>query len=200
MGRKYVRKTTRQSWTKSNLRAAVNAVKTGVSITAAAKLYFIPKRTLLRYLDKQVEAGRLELSRMGRFKTVFTLKQEGELVRHIIQMSISGFGLTHRDIRSLAYQTAEKLQLNHPFKREQGLAGPDWLRSFLGRHPELKLRKAENTSLARIKGFNKEAVSSFYQLLRKVFTENSYSPEQIWNVDETGFSTVRLLNQTVLVQ
>lgn len=185
-----MRKTTRQSWTKSSLRSAINAVKLGVSISAAAKLHAIPKRTLLRYLDKQAELGRLELCRMGRFKPVFSEKQEEDLVNHIVQMSNCGFGLTHRDIRRVAYQKAEKLLIAHPFNREEELAGPDWLQSFLGRHPELRLRKAENTSLARIKGFNKEAVDSFFQLLRKMYTECSYSPEQIWNVDETGFSTV----------
>lgn len=190
---KYVRKTTRQSWTKTNLRAAINAVKLGVSKTAASKMYSVPKRTLLRYLDKQSEIGRLDVCQMGRYNSVFTPKQEGDLVKHIMQMANSGFGLTHKDIRGLAYQTAEKLNINHPFTRNKELAGPDWLRSFLRRHPELALRKAENTSLARIKGFNKEAVNSFYELLRRMYTECSYSPEQIYNVDETGFSTVRSL-------
>lgn len=130
------------------------------------------------------------MSQLGSLKTVLSSNQEEELVLHIIRMGKCGFGLNHKEIRQLAFQIAEKYKLDHPFDRKLEMAGADWLRLFLRRHPELSLRKTENTSLARLQGFNRETVNEFFILLEKVMTDVNYAPDQIWNVDETGFSTV----------
>lgn len=100
----------------------------------------------------------------------------------------SAIGMNRKEIRKMAYQIGEKYSVNHPWR--DGIAGVDWLRSFLGQHPELVSRKAENTSLARLTGFNRESVRTFFEELSNIMSANQYSPEQIWNVDETGFSTV----------
>lgn len=142
----------------------------------------------MRYAAKQEEVP--IISQLGSFKTVLSSDQEDELAQYIIQMCSCGFGLNHKEIRQLAFQIAEKYKVDHPFNRKQGLAGSDWLRLFLRRHPKLSLRKTENTSLARLQGFNRETVNAYYDLLEKAMSDVHYSPDQIWNVDETGFSTV----------
>lgn len=142
----------------------------------------------MRYAAKQEEVPKA--SQLSSFKTVLSSDQEDELVQHIIRMSSCGFGLNHKEIRQLAFQTAEKYKVNHPFDRKQGLAGADWLQHFLHRHPQLALRKTENTSLARLQGFNRETVDRYYNLLEEAMNDEHYTPDRIWNVDETGFGTV----------
>ncbi|KAB0803774.1 hypothetical protein PPYR_00744, partial [Photinus pyralis] len=52
------------------------------------------------------------------------------------------------------------------------------------------LRLPEKTSLARAQAFNKPKIKEFFSILTKVIDDNNLSPNQIWNVDESGFSTV----------
>ena len=63
-----------------------------------------------------------------------------------------------------------------------------WL--FLKRHSELSLRQPEPTSLARATGFNKTQIDRFYSLLKELIEQNNIPPEKIFNVDESGMSTV----------
>lgn len=54
----------------------------------------------------------------------------------------------------------------------------------------MSFRKAEHTSAARAYGFNEEAVKQFFTLLKEVYDKYHFSPDRIYNVDETGISVV----------
>lgn len=194
MPRKITGKPERRLWTADKMTQAVTAVKHGMSRNQAARVHGIPKRTLRRYLEKQSEtAGKPEqvkLNPLGSFKPVFTVEQEQQLVNYAIEMGESFYGLSAREMRSLAFQMAQKNGIPHPFDAELKLAGPDWMKGFLQRHPALTMRAPENTSLARARGFNRESVGKFFNLLERINEEHEYPPSRIWNLDETGVSTV----------
>jgi hypothetical protein len=71
------------------------------------------------------------------------------------------------------------------------MAGKKWFYSFMKRHPTLSLRQPEYIKMARVKGFNKEHVSGFFDILEKVVDGNNIDALRIFNVDESGFSTVQ---------
>lgn len=67
------------------------------------------------------------------------------------------------------------------------IAGKEWTVLFTKRHKgQISLRKAENTSFARIRGFNKNSVDKFYSSLNEVMLKYNFEPSRIVNVDETG--------------
>lgn len=78
---------------------------------------------------------------------VFTEEQEEQLVAHILDVESRMYGLTNKDVRSIAYQLAVRNGIKHPFSDELQLAGKDWLAGFRRRHPELTLRSPEATSV-----------------------------------------------------
>jgi DDE superfamily endonuclease len=60
----------------------------------------------------------------------------------------------------------------------------------MSRHPELSLRVPEPTSAARAQGFNEVAVGKFFDLLEDLQQKFRFTPDRIFNCDETGITTV----------
>lgn len=123
---------------------------------------------------------------------MFTAVQEQALKEYLLKSSYIYFGLTPQDVKRLAYAYAKKLNIKYPSSwNTHEEAGKDWFTNFMNRHKELSLRKAQNTSYNRILNFNKKNVESFYNVLQKVLNDLKLGPGQIFNMDETGLSTVQ---------
>lgn len=202
MPRKYKRKTDRQSWGEENMRHAILEVIEGRSgYRLASRTFSVPQSTLEDRVKKYRICNNLVIASkkgLGRFKTIFTAEQENLMCQHIKDLEAQLFGLTYRDFRHLAFQMAEKNGIDHNFSKQTALAGMDWLYGFLRRHPELSLRVAENTSVARAMGFNKVSVSKFFSLLIELQDKYKFGPTKIFNVDETGITTVPKKKSKVL--
>lgn len=201
MVRTYKKKSSRLSWSMENMKQAIDAV---LSKTAgcrkAAHLYSVPQTTLERHVAK-IRKGELSLdSTPGNFKPVFSKQEEEELVKYIIEMEKRLFGLTTIVLRKLAYQLAEKNGKAHNFNHDKKIAGVDWLKGFLKRHPDLSIRKPEATSAARAMGFNKVAVGKFYSLLGEVYDKYNLTPDRIFNCDETGISCVSKTKSKIIAE
>lgn len=182
---------TRQQWAKDSMTMAILAIKEQrMGYLKASKTFGVPKTTLIRLCQQKnkplEEVTNLKLGR----KAIFPDKFETDLVEYVLAMEASGFGLTRRDIMKLAYQLAEKNKLKHNFSNHKQSAGKTWLRLFLQRHPEVSFRQPTGTSIARMKGFNKEDVDNFFTLLETTMDQNHYSANNVYNVDETGISVV----------
>ncbi len=115
--------------------------------------------------------------------------EEKLLVEHLADLDNRFYGLTLQQMRSLVYEFADRNHIPHPFNREVRMAGIDWTRSFRQRHG-LSLRTPQKTSIARIAGFNKMQVDLFFDNLWDLQLKYEFTPNQIFNVDETGLSTV----------
>lgn len=105
------------------------------------------------------------------------------------------YGLSIAELRKLAFQFAKKLNIPYPETwNENSMAGEKWYRLFIQRHPNMTLRTPQQVSLNRIRGFSRENVNSFFSNFDRVTDPNrggfNYTAHSIWNMDETGFSTV----------
>ncbi|XP_047022728.1 MFS-type transporter clz9-like [Helicoverpa zea] len=194
MPRNYKRTTDRQEWDPDSMKKAVQAVFDGtMGYLKASKTFEVPKSTLQDRVNRFRQNNDLDCSTrkgLGRFKPIFSISQEQSLVEHVLIMERRLFGLTYKDLRRLAYQFAESNSIDHCFNKDYKLAGEDWLAGFMKRHPELSLRAAEPTSVARAMGFNMVSVNRFFDLLEEVIDQHKFLPTNIYNVDETGLTTV----------
>ncbi|XP_030745251.1 uncharacterized protein LOC115890301 [Sitophilus oryzae] len=188
MPRIYQRKTNRRAWDENAMIAAVHEVLDGKSCNGVASLYDIPEPTLRRYVKKMKNDLQLPMHG-GRYSTTFNLNQSQALVNYITLIDKRGFGLTAIQLRKLAYDFAEEQGITHRFNKERKLAGKDWLSNFI-KDNKISLRTAEATSVARLMSFNKPAVQKFFDILREVLEKYKFSPDRIYNADESGLSSV----------
>lgn len=156
----------------------------GMSKRAIAAQYGISESTL----RKRLKAGTVPTS-LGRFKPVFSREMEEELARHILHLDNLFYGLTYKQLMSLAFQFAEENKLPHTFNKTNKIAGKKWVQQFCQRH-QLSLRRPEKTSLARLSGFNKPQVDRFFVNYKKCLEQYKFTENCIYNMDETGLTTV----------
>ena len=119
------------------------------------------------------------------------LNLETLLVEHVLKLDVMFFGVNRTDLRKTAYQLAAQNDLLHTFNKEKYMAGKSWYYDFLKRHPKLSLRHPEATSLARAQGFNRESFSSFFDLLESEFEKYDFDGMSIYNMYESGLTTVQ---------
>lgn len=100
--------------------------------------------------------------------------------------------------RQMAYDYACALKKNIPENWiKNKIASKDWIRGFLKRQPQLSIRTPEATSLSRAKSFNRKNVGDFFENLKTVYERYHFGPGSIYNIDETGLSTVQRTQKVV---
>ncbi|CAH2011201.1 unnamed protein product [Acanthoscelides obtectus] len=182
--RTYVRKDVRALWSEEDLRNAIEDLRNGRgSVRQISRVYNVPARTLMR----RMRSGNLRKEKLGR-KTCLTTVHEASLVNYIQNMEKHGFALTSIDVKKLAFSFAVQNNIPNNFNIDKKQAGHDWFVSFMQRHQELSIRKAQGMSIARAQGMNKEECGRYFDLLGKVLTENDLinTPRKIFNIDESG--------------
>lgn len=187
MPRKYVRVTNRGDWSHENLLNAMSAISNKeMSIRKASKAYGIPFSTL----QERIKKGKTQILNLGR-KPVFCIDFENDMTEHIKDLAKLFYGITPLQLRSAAFAFGEENKLQHNFNRSLKLAGIDWFYNFIRRNPSITIRKPEATSIGRITAFNKTEVSLFFENLEMLMEKYSFIPSNIFNMDETGISTVQ---------
>ena len=107
-------------------------------------------------------------------------------------------GLTTKNVRTLAYEMAFLNRIEMPATwTEKQIAGREWLFGFLRRHETLAIRQPEATSLARATAFNRATVGAFFDILHDCLEKIGASGDRIFNLDETGVTTVQKVPKVV---
>ena len=114
------------------------------------------------------------------------------LADYLITATSHNYGLSTVMSRRLAYEfaIANHKQMPEAWLRDCS-AGGEWLTGFLKRHENLAIRKPEATSLARSTAFNHHNVGKFFENLETVYSRHTFGPEDVYNCDETGLTTVQ---------
>ena len=190
MVRNYIRKTDKGRVPGEILKRAYELIEsTNKSVRSAAEQFNIPRSTLRDYIKRCKDGN--ESSGYSKPHLVFNAQQEHEFVQYLQHASSIYFGLTPIECRRLAYNCAEKNGISYPNSwKISKLAGRDWFTAFMKRNPELSIRTPESTSIARASAFNEINVNNFFTKLGTVYDRVGIVPARIYNIDETGITTV----------
>lgn len=187
-----------------NMKKAVQAVMNTdepMTFGEAANTFNVKKKSLQHQVKKfrddvQVRGEDHEFVYKPNYsvKRVFTDEEETMLVHYIKLISIMKYGLSKRGVRELAYKYAQAKGKTYPeIWNENKVAGISWMRCFMERNKiSLTLRKPEGISKARLCCFNKSNVTAFFENILNAYKKyGPFEPSQIWNLDETGLTTVQ---------
>ena len=116
-------------------------------------------------------------------KPYLSSTEEKELGSFLVDVAKAGYGKSRSQIKRLAEAVANDKGTLKGKRISDG-----WFRRFMERQPHLRLRKGDATSNVRMDCLNKETMMEYFDLLKSVLTEHELmeSPNQIYNVDETG--------------
>ncbi|XP_018372376.1 PREDICTED: uncharacterized protein LOC108767148 [Trachymyrmex cornetzi] len=112
----------------------------------------------------------------------------------------ANYGLSTKESRRLAYELAKEHNKTKPAsweKKKNQMAGEVWLKLFMERHPILSLRSPQATSLSRATSFNKMNVNFFFENYTSILHKHGFQAADIWNMDETGVTTVQKPNKVI---
>lgn len=200
MPRQFKRKTNRV-FPEGDLRRAVEEVLSNRrSLREAAILHNVTKSRLGLYVKKAKQVGLENMVFHPNFRSrqVFTDEMEKLLEKYLLQCQKMFYGVTPKKSRELAYQYAEQNRLKYPESwKEKHQAGEDWFSGFMKRHSNLSIRKPEATSLARMTAFNRTTVKEFFDKLEAVKSRKKFQAADIFNLDETGVTTVPALQKVI---
>ncbi|KAG8232225.1 hypothetical protein J437_LFUL011971 [Ladona fulva] len=160
-------------------------------VRAASTRCAVPKNTLgdrvKNLLERKEETAKPCCSdNKGTFSRTFDRDREEILYNHVSALDSQLMPLSKPEFLKLA----EKLKIEHRFNKETSMVGKDFY-VFMNRHPDLRLRTAESTSLQRAVGFSKDKVNIFFDKLTEHMEKYKFNPSRILiNADETGVSCV----------
>jgi hypothetical protein len=66
--------------------------------------------------------------------------------------------------------------------------GDKWLKRFIERYPEYRVRKRQALDINRKKAHKPDIILDWFQRLKAKVNEFRIAEEDIWNFDETGFN------------
>ena len=167
----------------------------GQKIKPTARELGLNYKTLGRYVALKRNSINIDNKQFGYSKVhkrILNDEQEQMLADYLIQASRIYYGLTKIEFRTLTFEFAKINNIPTPtsWKKNQ-MASKDWVYQFFNRHPEFSLRTPEPTSLARMTSFNKHNVGLFYDNLEELIQKYQFTPDRIYNCDETGVTTVQ---------
>ncbi|XP_022829429.1 uncharacterized protein LOC111359389 [Spodoptera litura] len=197
MPNKYTRKTDRGMASIDIYELAFEEVTLrGQSLRNAASSYNLNYMSLQRYIKKkqafQDNATEVIPSMGYASPKVFTDEEENILCEYLLTCAASNYGLTTKETRRIAFMLAKKYNKKYPASWEKNeMAGEVWLKLFMQRHPNLSLRLPQATSIARATSFNKSNVDAFFKNYTDILNKHNLVAKDIWNVDETGITTVQ---------
>jgi len=119
------RTTSRGEWSEENMKRAIQDVlDREMSEKAAAKIYEVP-RTSLQDRMKDVKQGQKVILKptLDRFQQTFTPEYERQLCQHAIDHDNRLMPLTRSEFLRLAYDLAEKSNIDHRLIRKRGRLG-----------------------------------------------------------------------------
>jgi hypothetical protein len=168
------------------------------SIRAAAQFFEVGHTTLSRRLR-----GSVSQSKSKEMAQILTNAEEDTLIRWIKRCTKGGLHITGPMLLELTrhLRAARVTNASHdtPFQSSTARINRKWLLRFQNRHTEIGGIYGQQLEHARQEGATFENGRRWFDAVEAMLEEHRYRPEDIWNMDESGFGIGEELAFKVLV-
>ena len=172
----------------AQLQKAITAVQNGEHTCHSAAIAFnVTRRTLYARINQNAKPR----NQAHESEQNLTHVEEKELVRWITLLTISGYPPRYETLRRLAEIIRErrvKISDGEVPVKVYDKIGREWVPCFLRWHPELASIHPRSIDAVRIKDCSPERLQRWFDDLKKVLAEYNIKPENIYNMDESGFA------------
>lgn len=166
-----------------NVDVALDAIKDGMSIHAAATKFGIPRSTLQNRIHNRTKKSSFGPS------PILTAQEETKIEEWLVANHARGFPRRKEDVQSAIKGFLDLFPRPNPFIGN--LPGNKWYASFLQRHPRLTIRTPEPITDASSKVAESNIRGWFAQIENYIKEKNycdiSKDPTRVFNGDETNF-------------
>ena len=188
-------RTQHKQYSLQNLSIALyNNIYLQQSVNSVSSSYKIPRTTIYDWLQKILIIQPLP-STISDNQTFITNNQfekkhhnvtskeiDTQLVNWIVMMNEICQSVGKRIIKD------KLLQIMRIHNIPRNTIGKNWFHRFVTNHPELSLRKSESQTRRSSSALTQHNIDSLFNLLHQQVTKLNLQPNQIFAMDETGFS------------
>ncbi|GFR61927.1 tigger transposable element-derived protein 6-like protein [Elysia marginata] len=169
------------NYTYEDLQWALQAVKAGTAISAAARENNIPRITLHDYV-----LGKSSLGKQASRAPGIPADIEDQIVQKVVLAAETGFPITKMQLLSKVGRLVKRLNLRTQFK--DGVPSNEYWRSLKKRYPQVTIQAPEACASKCLHMLNEVTVGRYFDDLGRLLDKLGLKkkPSQIWNCDETG--------------
>ena len=140
------------------MEAAMQSVEKGATVSAAARQFDVPRKTL----DVRVKGRVQHRNNLGP-STALTFEEEKALASNLLYMAERGFPLTVNMAQAFVWEISFRSGCHGQFNKKVG-PGKHWWHGFRARHPELSLRTSDNLDHSRACSLTQEVVDEYFNI------------------------------------
>lgn len=168
------------------LNEAISSYRAGEfdSIRACARSKDVPYPSLYHRLH-----GRKSRATANEMRQNLSTTEEETLVRWISRLTRTGYPISPALTLDIAEEIRRtRVTLSTTLPQYTTPINRRWLSRFYARHPEIEGVYARQMDNARFKAINLEGVERWFEAVTELFLQHNYASEDIYNMDESGFS------------
>ncbi|KFA81768.1 hypothetical protein S40288_11568 [Stachybotrys chartarum IBT 40288] len=171
--------------------AQVNA---GKSLRTVAKDAGVPYSTLQRRMKTPLKEKDKKVATKA-----LTEAEEAAICAYIERLDRINMSVRPEFVRDAANTILRERQSSRTPLDEIPVVGPRWVTRFIQRHG-FSARRTKTLDLKRQEAENQEVIVSYFFDLQQVIDDNGILPDEIWNMDETGFRSGMGTNAVVITK
>ena len=150
--------------------------------------------------------GGLSCSQARQQQQKLSYAQKNVLLKWIKELTISGYSPGHQLLKDIAEEirTKRTYDLDNPSLDSlkllpQYLLGKNWIPRFIQRHPHLTVVIRRRIESVRIDKATKPVLNTWFDAFQKVVQEQGIKQENIYNIDESGFSIGTIESTRIII-